>query len=543
MRRERDVPGSAAAPAHASAPVEDALRRGWCPGALRPMETGDGLLVRVRPPGGRLTADACRALADAASTCGNGAIDLSARANLQLRGVREAALPDLHARLDALGLLDPGGAEAEARRSVLTSPLAGDDPAAWMDVRAVAAAVGDRLATDAALADLPAKFAVVVDDGGAVTLDDVGADVRLVAVGADRLALVLDGAGAVAGVAASDAAASVAWAAAVFLEVRGDARRMRGCAEAVARVLRARPGPLAPSLSRWGRGGDAGHGGGSVLRQARDEVLSDAPPHLLSRRPDASQDPSPDGDAAEPARRPLRGRIAAFAGMTADGERAERDGPAAPIPPPLPPGERVGVRGLGTTDPVLEPHTTDPVWGSRRAEPGLSAPVPLRAGVAVAVGAPYGRLDAASLAALADLAETFADGTLRPGPRRLLFVAGATPHGAAAFRAAAEALGLVVHPDDPRRRVEACPGAPACGSAHGDTRDLAARLARLVPEGRTLHVSGCAKGCAHPGPADLTLVRRPGGDVALVVSGRAGDPPARTGAEADIPAWIAEFAA
>ena len=23
-------------------------RKGWCPGALRPMETGDGLLVRVR---------------------------------------------------------------------------------------------------------------------------------------------------------------------------------------------------------------------------------------------------------------------------------------------------------------------------------------------------------------------------------------------------------------------------------------------------------------------------------------------------------------
>jgi sulfite reductase beta subunit-like hemoprotein len=179
----------------------------------------------------------------------------------------------------------------------------------------------------------------------------------------------------------------------------------------------------------------------------------------------------------------------------------------------------------------------------RTADPGLCAPIPLRAGVAVSVGVPYGRLDAATLAALADLAETFADGALRLGPRRLLFVAGATPHGAAAFRAAAEALGLVVHADDPRRRVEACPGAPACASAHGQTRDLADRLAPLVPEGRTLHVSGCAKGCARPAPADLTLVRRPGGGVALVERGRASDPPARTGTEADIPAWIAEHAA
>ena len=29
-------------------------RKGWCPGALRPMPAGDGLLLRVRPQGSRL---------------------------------------------------------------------------------------------------------------------------------------------------------------------------------------------------------------------------------------------------------------------------------------------------------------------------------------------------------------------------------------------------------------------------------------------------------------------------------------------------------
>ena len=36
-------------------PSKDALRRGWCPSTLRPMETGDGWLVRLHPPGARLS--------------------------------------------------------------------------------------------------------------------------------------------------------------------------------------------------------------------------------------------------------------------------------------------------------------------------------------------------------------------------------------------------------------------------------------------------------------------------------------------------------
>jgi precorrin-3B synthase len=48
-------------------------RKGWCPGALLPMETGDGLLARVRAPRGRLSLDQAAALADAAICCGSAA--------------------------------------------------------------------------------------------------------------------------------------------------------------------------------------------------------------------------------------------------------------------------------------------------------------------------------------------------------------------------------------------------------------------------------------------------------------------------------------
>ena len=89
--------------------------------------------------------------------------------------------------------------------------------------------------------------------------------------------------------------------------------------------------------------------------------------------------------------------------------------------------------------------------------------------------------------------------------------------------------GLVTDPESPLLRVIACTGAPACPQALVATRDLARRLGALLGRGETLHVSGCAKGCAHPGRAQMTLVGQPGGTVALVRDGTAAGTPHRTG--------------
>ena len=61
--------------------------KGWCPGAHRAMPSGDGLLVRVRPRLARLTVVQAMGLCEAAQRLGSGYIDLTNRANLQLRGV------------------------------------------------------------------------------------------------------------------------------------------------------------------------------------------------------------------------------------------------------------------------------------------------------------------------------------------------------------------------------------------------------------------------------------------------------------------------
>lgn len=155
--------------------MSESLRKGWCPGALRPMPAKDGLLVRLRITGGIVPATTARALADLAALHGNGLFDLSARANLQMRGVGGRALPGLLDGLRALGLLD-ADADGEAVRNVIASPLAGCHRG--FDIKPLVAALEARFAGDATLHGLPAKFGFLVDDGGTPSLASVSADVR-----------------------------------------------------------------------------------------------------------------------------------------------------------------------------------------------------------------------------------------------------------------------------------------------------------------------------------------------------------------------------
>ena len=96
-----------------------------------------------------------------------------------------------------------------------------------------------------------------------------------------------------------------------------------------------------------------------------------------------------------------------------------------------------------------------------------------------------------------------------PAPGRALIALGLTPAADGALVAAADGLGLVTDAADPRLAVVACSGAPACAAAHLATRGLAARIAArrpVLPGGALLHLSGCAKRCAQPAGAAVTLV-------------------------------------
>ncbi|QPH55366.1 precorrin-3B synthase [Pontivivens ytuae] len=130
------------------------------------------------------------------------------------------------------------------------------------------------------------------------------------------------------------------------------------------------------------------------------------------------------------------------------------------------------------------------------------------------IGLPFGQVTAAQLRELMELTKPAA---IRTTPWRMLLLEG-TP--------ARAVPGFITEPDDPLLRVDACPGAPFCTSATVETRGLARRLAGRTTG--TLHVSGCAKGCARPRPADVTLVGRDG-RFDLVRGQRPWDAPERTG--------------
>ncbi|MFZ5836521.1 MAG: hypothetical protein ACOY2B_14230, partial [Pseudomonadota bacterium] len=101
-------------------------RRGWCPSVLRPMESGDGLIVRIHPRGQSITTPQLRALAHAAAQYGNGIIDLTRRANLQIRGVTADSLAHLQAALRETGLFDED--TESSSHEVVKGSLAAIDP-------------------------------------------------------------------------------------------------------------------------------------------------------------------------------------------------------------------------------------------------------------------------------------------------------------------------------------------------------------------------------------------------------------------------------
>ncbi|MEQ1576242.1 MAG: precorrin-3B synthase [Hyphomicrobium sp.] len=214
--------------------AQASLRKGWCPGALRPMETGDGLLVRVRPRAGQFSIAALKVIAGTATRYGSGEIDLTNRANLQLRGLSGVTWPGAIAELNAAGLLDETAA-IEAVRNVTVDPLCGIDPQR-ANLRPLAAVLEVRLAQDTLLHSLPGKFGFGFS-GVRAASDQMATDINICAHDQDTCAIWLNGdASRHAVIGHTDAIDATVRLAAAFLNIQSQHANVRRMRDAVALI-------------------------------------------------------------------------------------------------------------------------------------------------------------------------------------------------------------------------------------------------------------------------------------------------------------------
>ena len=190
-----------------------------CPGVFRPWPAEDGALVRLRVPGGRLHRQPLGDLLAVAEQYGDGRVHLTARANLQLRGLPGSdCLPaDVVDAITATGLLPHP--THELVRNIMVSPLTGL-LGGRTDLQPVAAALDAGLCAHPSLARLPGRFLFVLDDGRG-DLVDRPLDLGCVAVSSDEVQLRLGSEHWGRVVPLSEAAPRLVGLARAFLSVRG----------------------------------------------------------------------------------------------------------------------------------------------------------------------------------------------------------------------------------------------------------------------------------------------------------------------------------
>ena len=171
-------------------------------------------------------------------------------------------------------------------------------------------------------------------------------------------------------------------------------------------------------------------------------------------------------------------------------------------------------------------------WNAAYAAPPVGRIDLKKSTGALAAAAPFGRLLADQISELCDLADDVGDGTIRLTPWRGLVLPGIAAENAGYAIARCEELGLITEPDDPRLRIAVCTGAPGCRHAHAPVLEDAERLAAHWHGTGLLHVSGCSKGCAHSGPAEVTLVAGAAG-YDWIGAGGITDPAAASGLSVD----------
>ncbi|MBE9250203.1 precorrin-3B synthase [Dolichospermum sp. LEGE 00240] len=151
-----------------------------CPGLFYNTAAQDGLLYRLRIPGGIINYNQFQAIADIADNYGNGYIDITNRANIQIREIKTSINVEVLKKLQALGLASTN-TKIDHIRNIMTNPTAGIDGEELLDTRPLVKIWEQYITAHSQLCELSAKFSVCFDSGGKVAVKCQPNDIILAA--------------------------------------------------------------------------------------------------------------------------------------------------------------------------------------------------------------------------------------------------------------------------------------------------------------------------------------------------------------------------
>jgi ferredoxin-nitrite reductase len=171
--------------ANATPEKEEVFRFKWH-GLFYLSPVKDSFMARLRIPGGRLTSAQMRDLAAAARDLTSGYVQVTTRANFQMRLIQPKDTVAFLRRVRATGL-HTQGAGADNVRNITCNPTAGVDPQELIDCTPYVKDLADHILNQREFSNLPRKFNIAFDGGGLIgsveDTNDIG--IKAVRVGPD----------------------------------------------------------------------------------------------------------------------------------------------------------------------------------------------------------------------------------------------------------------------------------------------------------------------------------------------------------------------
>lgn len=145
----------------------------------------DAYMSRLRIPGGQLSSHQLAGLANIAETLTSGYVQVTTRANLQMRLIQPADTIPFLQRIQAMGL-HTRGSGADNIRNLTGNPTAGVDPVELIDCTPYLKALGDEILNHRDFYNLPRKFNIAFDGGGLIGSVQDTNDIGIKAVRTDE---------------------------------------------------------------------------------------------------------------------------------------------------------------------------------------------------------------------------------------------------------------------------------------------------------------------------------------------------------------------